>query len=144
MPNFAVFAPEFQIAATWNSAASLRRIASITPASDVLPFAPPAGYAFFNPGTLIIRADGLSYVAGYPSTIWRFSYMTRLQYAYLIATYSSGGNSYAGQVTVRTIKQDKTYANYNAIMRIPFLPELQHKRAKIYDVDIRFSRLVAI
>ncbi len=142
MPSYAPW-QEYAIAAGWNNTALLKTIESITPPSD-RPFYPVNGYSSFNPGAIRIRGDGSIYLAGYPSCGWRFSAMTRKQYQYLMSTYTVGGNSYSGKVTIRTRKDDGTFANYNAVLLLPILPEVQRVLKLYRDVEIRFSRLVAI
>lgn len=135
----------YKIAAGYNNAAGFVNIEAITPTGD-RNFAPPQAYAGFSPGVLRVRADGLRYVAGFQTIIWQFSVLTAAQWRYLMDTYSTGGNSYSGKVTISSRGVDDAYASYNAIINIPPLPELESGRKwKNYrDVVIRFTRAVAI
>lgn len=139
MPSYAPWY-EYAIAAGWNNTTGLRNIESLTPSGDK-PFRTPNAYSAFNPGTLRLRADGIAYVEGFPSTAWLLDVLTRKQYQFLMTTYSTGGNSYSGKVTIRTMTPSGSYANYNAIMLLPIMPELD-RAFKIYrSVQIRFTRL---
>lgn len=143
MPSYAPWYPEYKIVSGWNNASTLRSIESIIPSNDK-PFPPPNAYSGFDAGQAIIRGDGQIYLAGFGAFSWAFKGLTRAQYQYLMATYSTGGNSYSGKVTVRSRIQDGTFANYNAILLLPKLPELQRTRTVYQDVEIRFTRLVAL
>lgn len=139
MPSYAPWY-EYAIAAGWNNPALLKALESITPVGDK-PFRPPNAYSAFNPGTLRLRADGIAYVEGFASTTWTLSVMTRAQYRYLMANYTIGGNSYSGKVTIKTMTPAGTYTNYNAIMLLPIMPDLD-RAFKIYrNVQIKFIRL---
>lgn len=139
MPSYAPWY-EYAIAAGWNNVAGLRNIESITPIGDKS-FRPPNAYSAFNPGTLRLRADGIAYTEGFASTAWTFSALTRAQYQYLMTNYSIGGNSYSGKVTIRTMTPAGTYANYNAVVLLPIMPDLD-RAFKIYrNVQIKFIRL---
>lgn len=143
MPDYLIFYPDYQIAVGWNNAASLRSIESITPTNDSA-FPPPSAYNGFDAGSVLVKGDGQTYLSGFAAFTWRFSHLTWAQYQYLIATYSTGGTSYSGKVTVRSRIQTGSFANYNAILLLPKLPELQRTRKIYRDVEIRFTRLVAI
>lgn len=140
MPSYAPWY-DYAIAAAYNNASGLKRIETIIPSGESKAFPPVNAYSAYNPGTLRLRADGLAYITGYASTEWRFSYLSVVHYRYLISTYSTGGNSYAGKVTIRTRIADGTFANYNAIMLLPILPKLNRTYLKYRDVVIRFTRL---
>lgn len=135
--------PDYELAYGWNNASALRSIESLIPNGD-RGFVPVQGYSAYNAGNVIIRMDGLIYLQGFPSAVWIFSAMTRAQYQYLIANYTVGGISYSGYVTLRTRKDSGSFANFNAVINLPLLPELQRARKLYRDVPVRFSRLVAI
>lgn len=139
MPSYAPW-QEYAIAAGWNSANLLKNIESIIPAGDRA-FCAPNAYSAYNPGTLRLRADGVAYVEGFPSVTWMMAILTRKQYQYLMTTYSTGGNSYSGKVTIRTMTPSGSYANYNAIMLLPIMPELDRAFKLYRSVQIRFTRL---
>jgi hypothetical protein len=134
---------DYQIADGYDSAGSLVNIEAITPSGDRA-FAAPQAFSSFAPGVLRIRADGLSYLAGFQSFIWLFSVLTRAQWQHLQDTYSTGGNSYTGKVTVRSRNIDGTYTNYNAIINIPILPDLDRQFTAYKQVRIEFTRAVSL
>lgn len=135
---------EFSLAAGWNNAGSLVRIESITPSGD-RSFVAPDGWSQFDLGVEKLRFDRLSTIVGFPATAWVWGGLTRKQYAYLVSTYSLGGVSYRGKVTVRTIKADgQTYANYNAIIDIPKLSTETRRGGAYENVKVNFLGLVAI
>lgn len=131
----------FSLAAAHNNAAGLVNIEQITPSSGRR-FYPPRTPGGFSPGELIGRADDIVVTVGYASFIWLFDTLTRYQYNYLIATYSTGGNSYSGKVTVRTLNAINAYANYNATIHIP--PDPKPNYSIFEGVQIPFTRVVAI
>lgn len=133
---------EFQIAAGYNNAVGLVNIESITPSTDWRAFTVPDGFASYSPGERKTRPDGIDYTRGYPTVTWNFAGITRKQYIYLRDTYCNDGLS--GKVTIRTLKEDNTYANFNAVMHVPQLPELTRRLGSYEDCDIRFTRLVAL
>lgn len=133
---------DYRIAAGNNNAAGLVNIESITPTSDK-PFSAPNNFGQFDPGQFRIRADGKVYVAGFGVASWVFSAMTKAQYRYLMETYCN--NSYSGLVTIRTRTDDPdTYANYNAVMILPKLPEMRKVTSGFADCSVRFMRLESI
>lgn len=135
---------QYQIAAGYNNAGALVNIESLTPSGD-RPFHVPDGWSQFDLGVEKIRLDRLSTLAGYPATAWVFAALTRKQYAYLQSTYTSGGASYRGKVTIKTIKADgQTFANYNAVMVLPKLTESQRRGGAYPDVKVQFIGLVAL
>jgi len=120
---------------------SLTNIEAIKPTNDRYFYA-PEGYYAINPGTIRLRLDGTNYETGYPSTRWRFMTMTRAQYQYLISTYSTGGNSYSGNVTINTRDATAgTYVKRNAIMHIPTPEQLTPNFTVVQNIEIKFSRL---
>lgn len=103
---------------------SLTNIEDITPSGDVAFYAPEV-LASYDPGIRRIRGNGSLYHAGYPNQTWTWKRMTRKQYAYLRATYCSGG--YDGPVTIYTRFGDDadTYVRCNARMIVPKENEMQ-------------------
>lgn len=133
----------YQMAVGWNNASALLSVEQF-PATGLKPWSPVDGYSTYNPGKRVIRLDGQIYLSGYPSCDWPFSYWTREHYQYLLSTFSTGGSSYSGKVTIKTRVSSGAFANYNAIMQLPFLPELARKRTLYITPVLRFTRLVAI
>lgn len=134
---------DYQIADGQNNAAGLVNIEAITPSGDRA-FAAPQAFSSFNPGVLRVRADGLSYLAGFQSFTWLFSILTRAQWQYLQDNYSTSGNSYSGKVTVRSRNIDGTYTNYNTLINIPLLPDLDRQFTAYKQVRIEFTRAVSL
>lgn len=143
MPFNAPWYDQYQIAAGYNNASALKPIEGFIPSGD-RSFAPPSAYSSFNAGMMKIRLDGTVYLAGYPSAIWLFTVLTRKQYQFLMSTYSTGGTAYSGKVTIKTRKPDGSFGNYNAVMLLPLLPELNRVLTLYRDVPVKFTRLVAI
>lgn len=143
MSTYAPFQPDYQLAYGNNNAAGLTAIESIIPPNDV-GFYPLEGWAGYDDGIVNIRQDGLTIISGYPSAVWLFRVMTRAQLRYLYAHYTVGGNSLSGYITVRTMIKDGTFANFNGVILLPKLPDVNRKLSRIRDVNIRFARLVAI
>ena len=131
----------FSLAAGHNNAAGLVNVENILPSSDRY-FWPPKTPGGFNPGELIGRADDIIVTVGYASFVWVFDVLTLAQYNYLITTYSTGGNTYSGKVTVRTVNAANSYANYNATMKIP--PQPTRNFIRRTGVEIQFTRAVTI
>lgn len=133
----------YKIYPGWNNAGSLIDIQSITPPGDK-PFNAPQGYSSWDDGMLRVRADGVIYVTGFKQFAWRFGVLTAAQYRYLVSTYATDTDGYSGPVTVATRGRAGTFANYNATINIPKLPDLTRKYLSYRDVDIPFTRVVAI
>lgn len=133
---------EFKVVAGYNNAGTLANIEDITPSGDWRGFTVPDGFASYSPGQTKQRPDGIVYTTGYPTVTWRFGGITRKQYIYLRDTYCNDGLS--GKVTIRTLKEDHTYGNFNAVMIVPQLPELTRRLGSYEDCDVRFIRLVAL
>lgn len=133
----------YKIAAGHNQAGSLIDIQAITPTGDK-PFVPPRAYSSWSDGIIRTRADGAKYVTGRVSFTWPFDVLTTAQYRYLVTTYCTDDDGYSGLVTVRTRKRDGTFANYNATIYVPALPELDRKYLSYRNVVITFAEVVAI
>lgn len=133
---------EYKIATGWNNAAGLTNVEGLT--VDSRTFTPPVAYMAYNPGTLRIRADGQVYYSGFPSVVWRFTGLTRAMYYYLMTTYTTGGNTLSGKVTISTRNLAGTHANYNAVMVLPAPPEVDRSFGVIRNLDVRFIQLVSI
>lgn len=133
---------DYQIAAGNNNAAGLVNIENITPTGGT-PFKPPQGVGNWNPGAFRIRGDGTVYIAGYASTEWVFTTLTRLQHRYLMETYCN--NSYSGKVTIRTKADDEdTYANYNAVMILSPLADAERNFTVYNNYAVQFVRVEAL
>lgn len=133
----------YKIYPGWNNAGNLVDIQSITPTGDK-PFVAPQAYSSWDDGVLRIRADGVVYVTGFKQFTWRFSVLTVAQYQYLVSTYATDTLGYSGPVTVATRGRAGTFANYNAYINIPKLPDLTRRYLTYRDTDILFTRVVAI
>lgn len=134
---------EYKIAAGFNNAGGLQFIQAITPTNDK-PFVPPRAYSTWSDGILRVRADFSRYVTGKISFTWPFDKLTVAQYQYLVTTYCTDDNGYSGPVTVRTRNRGGGFANYNAVLVVPALPELDRKYLNYRNVVITFNDAVAI
>jgi hypothetical protein len=134
---------DYRIAAGHNNTAGLVNVEDIAPPGDRA-FYPPSAYSSYNVGAIRLRLDGTAYTAGMPSVEWLFDVMTRAQWRYLQDTYTVGGNSHSGKVTVRTRDMDGAYTNYNAVMILPRLVDLERSFTLYRRVIVRFIRLEAV
>lgn len=132
---------DYQIAAGHNNAAGLTNIESLVPSGNIA-FPPPAARGNRNPGITRIRANGVATQSGYPAQVWRMVWLTYEQYAYLKTTYASGG--YSAAVTVRTRFGSGDYANYNAVLNIPYESDLNDVGWGYRDVSLTLTRMVAL
>jgi hypothetical protein len=133
----------YEIIADHDNIGSLVNIETIKPTSDTRYFCPPQGYALYDPGLLReLLYEALLYEAGYATTTWLFSVLTRLQYEYLRDTYAAGG--YRGLVTIRTRTDRVAYDYFNATIDIPKLTTVQKQDKVFFDFPIRFLRMVGI
>lgn len=98
------------------------------------------GRGLYDPGIIRTRADKLDYLTGFSTVIWRIKVLSVAQYNYFQDTYTVGGNSYSGKVTIRTRNTDDAFANVNAVLKMPKASTLtKHPTADAYrDVEIRF------
>lgn len=138
-----VWYPDYQLAVGNNNAAGLAVLEGVTPSGDTRPFLYPQVYPNWDPGTFKTRADGTLYVAGFAATRWVYAVLTKLQVAYLMTTYCNGG--WSGAVTVRLrLGTPSTYANYNAILRLPKFTDTQMQQRYFRDYPLTFTRLEAL
>jgi hypothetical protein len=135
---------QYKLASGWNVAAgSLVNIESIKPTGDTYYFFAPKAYGFYDPGQRKVRGDGTILMVGFPLVTWEFDVITRLQHEYLIATYSTGGNTYSGKVTINTRLGTSTYVRYNAVMIIPKPIEADGATYAFRNYRVLFTRLAA-
>jgi hypothetical protein len=132
----------YKIVAGANNAGNLVNIETITATGDSAPFYPPEAYSSYDPGQANIRGDGTVYLAGFGRARWHFKKLTRAQWSYLQSTYCSGG--YSGAVTIATRTGSTSYANFSAILILPKPSDMQRNFVVWTDVDILFTRLVAL
>lgn len=118
---------------------SLVNIETIKPTGDKYFYAPEV-YGSYRSGLRKVRLNDLDFLAGYPSLIWKFDYMTRAQLRYLMDTYCSSGLS--GLVTINTTTNNTTtYARLNAVMHLPDLAEAQKNTLIFTHVPVQFRKL---
>lgn len=135
---------EYKIAAGHNNAAGLTNIEDITPSSDVA-FYPPVAYNKLSKGVVRVRADHTRYTTGVLQTRWEFAVMTRRQWRYLQSTFTTGGNSYSGLVTIRTMNAETgSYTNYNATIVLTPPSAYQPSPLAYEDVEVLFDEMTAI
>jgi hypothetical protein len=134
---------DYQIAVGNNNAAGLALVESLVPSGNIA-VAGPAANGYRNPGVTRIRANGLSTQSGYLSQLWRMVFLTYEQYNYLKTTYCGGG--YSGLVTVRTHFTNQAYANYNAVLIMPYESDLAQSNVGwgYQGVELLLSRMVAL
>lgn len=134
----------YAIASGWNVAAnSLVNIETIKPTGDIYYFFAPKAYGYYDPGKRTVRGDGTITVVGFPTVAWIWDVVTRLQHEYLIATYSTGGNTYSGKVTINTRLGTSTYVRMNAVIIIPKPIESDGPTYAFRNYRVEFTRLVA-
>lgn len=121
---------------------SLVNIESITPNGDTYHFFPLKAIGFYSPGNSNVRGDGLLAFNGFPSVIWYFDVVTRLQLSYARSTWCSGG--WSGLVTIYTTTGDTTYARYNANLLISLYDTMDGKFYAIKGMQMAMTRLVAL
>ena len=130
-----------RIAAGWNvPLLSMPNIETIIPTNDRA-FYPPTAYGHYSPGQQRIRMDGLVYMAGYPSLVWLFDVLTRLQQEYLRTTYCAGG--FSGKVTIYTPLGTSTYVRMNAVMILPSPNATDGKFYAFKAYPVQMTRLAA-
>lgn len=138
-----VWYPDNQIAVGNNNAAGLAALEGVTPSGDTRAFVTPTAYPHYDPGTFKMREDGTLYIAGYAAARWVFPVLTKLQVAYLMTTYCSGG--WSGAVTVRLrLGTPSAYANYNAVLVLNKFDPSGFKQGYFVDYVLTFTRLEAI
>lgn len=135
---------DYQLAVGHNNAAGLTNVETTIPSYQTHQTFFPRGRGMFDDGILRVRSDGLLYTAGFASFVWEVDVLEYAQWAYLQTTYTTGGNTYSGQVTARTRLIGGTYANYNATMILPKPPDEDKKFVAMRNVEIRFTRAVAL
>lgn len=92
-----------------------------------------------NPGNIQVRADKLSSVNGYRIITWRFDLLTREQWAYIQTTYTVGGSSYSGLMTIRTLDEDNSYTDLNATMYLPPKSQMDRDGDFYLGVEVSFN-----
>lgn len=110
--------PDYQIAAGNNNAGGLTLVTSLTDSNSVN-FVMPRGLPFRTRGDLRFRVDGTAGRVGKNSTQWISSVMTVDQYATVLSTYE-------GLVTIRIALTSFSFANYNAVLRMPDEIDLEY------------------
>lgn len=102
---------------------------------------PPSGFSSWNPGTSRLRMDGNVYQTGFTVVEWEFDTFWTQWYQLWQSSYTTGGNSYSGNVTINTPNPAGTFVNQNAVMVLPPLVELERNFKAYQKVKIRFTRL---
>jgi hypothetical protein len=110
--------PNHQIAAGNNNAGGLVSINALTDSNSVK-FFMPRGLPFRVRGQVRTRLDGTTGRIGFNSIRWVSAAMTINQLATVYSTYE-------GLVTIRTGLTSQTFANYNAVLRMPDEEELEY------------------
>lgn len=131
-----------KIAAGYNNVAGLTLISSLS--AGGVSFLEPYEYPddSYERGQPRVMTNGVRRFEGYPVRRWVSGVLWLAQYELLRATYE-------GPVTVRTRLFGATYANYNAVLRLPELGELSLFNETRYGMAAQgfvwtFARLQAI
>lgn len=135
---------DYQIAAGYNNAGGLQNVEDILPLANNRQTFLAKGWGNIDEGIERERADGTTYTTGFTIITWQLSVLSIEQWAYLQTNYSTGGNSLSGLVTIRTRVTNKTYANYNAVMKLPKLSEFDKEFGIMRNAEIRFVRAEAL
>ena len=133
----------YQWATGLNNAGGLANIEDDVPRYQGEPFI-IQGRGALSSGIIRQRADSSLYTTGLVTFVWIAPIMSEAQYDYIQDTYTVGGNSLYGLMTVRTLNDATTFANYNATMQIPDRSELTRKRNAFQDVTITFTNVEAL
>lgn len=139
-----IWQPEIQIAAGHDNEAGFATLESVL-APTVTRFGTAQHYAFYQPGELRAKGNGVRFARGYPSTQWVISLLTWAQHYNLLNTYCST-TTYSGLVTIRTTADNPdAYANFNATLRLPtpseFQPDVIDGNPIIRNYTMRFTRM---
>lgn len=143
----AVWTSEAKIAAANNNAAGLALVTALV-TSPAIPFAEPRVVPYTWSGTKRVSAGtGRIRRAGFKRLEWHFDILWVVQFKHLYDTYASLND---GQVTIRTVFNNVTWANYNAVLDIgdigdygEIIPEGKYGMA-IPNFVAYFSRVEAI
>lgn len=130
---------QYALAVGFNSAGSLVNVETGVPTYQGHPMI-VQGRGTWDEGIERERADKLSTLTGFQIFKWVVPVMGVNQYEYMQTTYTTGGNSLRGKVTVKTrsVSDDDTYANYNAVMHLPKRTDLDRKQNAFVKVEITF------
>jgi hypothetical protein len=130
---------QYSLAAGYDAAGSLVNVETGFPTYQGHPLI-VQGRGTWDEGVERDRADKLSTLTGFQTFKWLIPVMGVSQYEYAQLTYTTGGNSLRGKVTVKTrsLADDDTYANYNAVMHLPKRADLERKQNAFVKVEILF------
>lgn len=98
-------------------------------------------------GRRTLAGNGIEYEDGYRSSVWRWGYMTGAQKIAFEAQAGLGEGTTSAAVTVCTTRNsDRTFANYNATILLPDIPESgsRFEFTVWQDVEYRLVRLEEI
>jgi hypothetical protein len=110
--------PDYQIAAGNNNAGGLTPVDELVD-SNSIKFVMPRGLPFRVRGQVRTRLDGTTGRVGFNSTQWLSAVMTVDQLSTVYSTYE-------GLVTIRIALTSTSFANYNAVLRMPDEGELEY------------------
>ena len=100
---------------------------------------PPEGMNFQPFSTYAVAASGLEYGDGFPSTSWKFAYLSKVM---LDTLMSFIGSNQSGVVFIVTPNEAGTFLRYTAIMHRPKAGEERSWEPGGWrDVTIRFTQL---
>ena len=123
-----VIVPDYQLAAGHDNAGGLTPVDEIADSNGVT-LVMPRGLPFRGRGQVRTRLDGTTGRIGFNSTQWLSGVMTVDQLSTIYSTYE-------GLVTIRIALTLTTFANYNAVLRMPDEAELEYL-ANIYRIGLQ-------
>jgi len=97
---------------------------------------PPSGVRYNPKSVTRTRGDGLAVGDGYPNCIWQFEYLTSTMYNIFLTLL---GSEESAVVSIKTRKQDKTYAAYATC--VMHKPTGEQRSGGWFSVAVRFTRL---
>lgn len=107
----------YQWASGFNNVAGLTSVENDVPSFQDNPFYVHS-LGSWDEGIIRGRGDMTEGAFGFQHTTWIADMMSDVQYNYIQAK-SPGGNGFSVKMTIRTLDQASTFANYSAVLHIP-------------------------
>lgn len=129
----------YKLVAGYNNAMTLVAVETAFPLYQGKPLI-MQGRGTWNVGEEFERADKGLALTGYQVFKWLIPVMGVNQYDFAQDTYCTGGTGQSGKTTARhrSKDDDDTFANYNAMLRLPQQYKLQRKYDAYLGVEIVF------
>lgn len=133
-----ILQPDLKWVASFNNAGNLVAVQSVVPTYQGKPMIIQSRGSWES--VVRSKANKHSYETGFDIFVWTVPVMGVNQYDYIQDTYTVGGISLSGEMTVRTRSKqdDDTYANYSAVLRLPKQSTLRRKQDSYQNVPLRF------